>query len=97
MAQVNRASDFGSEGWGFDSLRGRHCLQQLRTKRCGSDCIVLPVCYQDGCSLFLSAPAPINRLHAPHNSRVHRAVSSDRKIRMQQIIEELASLMKKDA
>src|SRR5258708_33923674 len=28
VAQLDRASDFGSEGWGFDSLRGRHskCL-----------------------------------------------------------------------
>jgi hypothetical protein len=25
VAQLDRASDFGSEGWGFDSLRGRHC------------------------------------------------------------------------
>src|SRR6516162_6255144 len=24
VAQLDRASDFGSEGWGFDSLRGRH-------------------------------------------------------------------------
>ena len=30
VAQLDRASDFGSEGWGFDSLRGRHkslCFQ----------------------------------------------------------------------
>jgi len=24
VAQLNRASDFGSEGWGFESLRGHH-------------------------------------------------------------------------
>ena len=24
VAQLDRASDYGSEGWGFDSLRGRH-------------------------------------------------------------------------
>src|SRR5437660_2260462 len=27
VAQLDRASDFGSEGWGFDSLRGRHSFQ----------------------------------------------------------------------
>jgi hypothetical protein len=27
VAQLDRASDFGSEGWGFDSLRGRHILK----------------------------------------------------------------------
>jgi hypothetical protein len=26
VAQLDRASDFGSEGWGFDSLRGHHLL-----------------------------------------------------------------------
>src|SRR4029077_4825113 len=26
VAQLDRASDFGSEGWGFDSLRGRQIL-----------------------------------------------------------------------
>ena len=26
VAQLDRASDFGSEGWGFDSLRGRQVL-----------------------------------------------------------------------
>src|SRR5215472_8982892 len=29
VAQLDRASDFGSEGWGFDSLRGRHCTSGL--------------------------------------------------------------------
>ena len=24
VAQLDRASDFGSEGWGFESLRARH-------------------------------------------------------------------------
>ena len=28
VAQLDRASDFGSEGWGFDSLRGRHLLNE---------------------------------------------------------------------
>src|SRR3982074_3089863 len=28
VAQLDRASDFGSEGWGFDSLRGRHFENQ---------------------------------------------------------------------
>src|SRR6266436_1278122 len=36
VAQLDRASDFGSEGWGFDSLRGRQCclgkLQPLSNK-----------------------------------------------------------------
>jgi hypothetical protein len=27
VAQLDRASDFGSEGWGFDSLRGRQNLK----------------------------------------------------------------------
>jgi hypothetical protein len=27
VAQLDRASDFGSEGWGFDSLRGRQCAR----------------------------------------------------------------------
>jgi hypothetical protein len=26
VAQLDRASVFGTEGWGFDSLRGRHLL-----------------------------------------------------------------------
>ena len=26
LAQLDRASDFGSEGWGFDSLRARHSI-----------------------------------------------------------------------
>src|SRR5713226_2062768 len=29
VAQLDRASDFGSEGWGFDSLRGRHSKSGL--------------------------------------------------------------------
>ena len=29
VAQLDRASDFGSEGWGFDSLRGRHSSNPL--------------------------------------------------------------------
>ena len=28
VAQLDRASDFGSEGWGFDSLRGRQILHR---------------------------------------------------------------------
>ena len=27
VAQPDRASDFGSEGWGFESLQARHLLQ----------------------------------------------------------------------
>jgi hypothetical protein len=30
VAQLDRASDFGSEGWGFDSLRGRQNLKAFR-------------------------------------------------------------------
>ena len=26
VAQLDRASVFGTEGWGFDSLRGRHAM-----------------------------------------------------------------------
>src|SRR3981081_4824167 len=29
VAQLDRASDFGSEGWGFDSLRGRHSKRRI--------------------------------------------------------------------
>ena len=29
VAQLDRASDFGSEGWGFESLRARHRLVPL--------------------------------------------------------------------
>jgi hypothetical protein len=29
VAQLDRASDFGSEGWGFDSLRGRHLFSSF--------------------------------------------------------------------
>src|ERR1700674_1041751 len=29
VAQLDRASDFGSEGWGFDSLRCRHSKARL--------------------------------------------------------------------
>src|SRR5882762_8047319 len=31
VAQLDRASDFGSEGWGFDSLRGRHSKSWFAT------------------------------------------------------------------
>src|SRR5271166_1040013 len=31
VAQLDRASDFGSEGWGFDSLRGRHSKSRFLT------------------------------------------------------------------
>src|SRR6266436_1479554 len=31
VAQLDRASDFGSEGWGFDSLRGRHSKSRFAT------------------------------------------------------------------
>ena len=31
VAQLDRASDFGSEGWGFDSLRGRHFRRSCLT------------------------------------------------------------------
>ena len=30
MAQLNSASDFGSEGWGFESLRGHELRQVAR-------------------------------------------------------------------
>src|SRR3982074_3651306 len=30
VAQLDRASDFGSEGWGFDSLRGHHSKKPIR-------------------------------------------------------------------
>ena len=29
VAQLDRASDFGSEGWGFDSLRGRQSSERF--------------------------------------------------------------------
>jgi hypothetical protein len=29
VAQPDRASDFGSEGWGFESLQARHSLQGI--------------------------------------------------------------------
>ena len=28
LAQLDRASDYGSEGWGFDSLKARHAGRQ---------------------------------------------------------------------
>ncbi len=34
MAQLNSASDFGSEGWGFESLRG-HCKHKPCNKIAG--------------------------------------------------------------
>lgn len=34
VAQLNSASDFGSEGWGFESLRG-HLKQKIHSESCG--------------------------------------------------------------
>src|SRR6202034_514819 len=31
VAQLDRASDFGSEGWGFESLPMHHLINNLRT------------------------------------------------------------------
>ncbi|VXB13989.1 conserved hypothetical protein [Maribacter litoralis] len=33
MAQLNSASDFGSEGWGFESLRGHYFKKGLAFAR----------------------------------------------------------------
>lgn len=30
LAQLNRASDYGSEGWGFESLRAHHLNPQVK-------------------------------------------------------------------
>ena len=30
VAQLNRASDYGSEGWGFDSLRSHQVMNHLQ-------------------------------------------------------------------
>ena len=35
VAQLDRASDFGSEGWGFESLQARACFRQTQIARCG--------------------------------------------------------------
>ena len=32
VAQLNRAPDYGSEGWGFDSLRGHKIISHLQIK-----------------------------------------------------------------
>jgi hypothetical protein len=39
VAQLNSASDFGSDGWGFESLRG-HLKQKIRSESCGFFCFL---------------------------------------------------------
>src|SRR5713226_3273122 len=49
VAQLDRASDFGSEGWGFDSLRGRQrCLRKFQ-----------PAFQQPAASFLLAESVPV--------------------------------------
>ena len=46
VAQLDRASDFGSEGWGFESLRARHIFQQLTLLNLIFFAVVFTFCFQ---------------------------------------------------
>ncbi len=35
VAQLDRAADFGSAGWGFESLQARASLESMQLGRCG--------------------------------------------------------------
>src|SRR5437870_12700374 len=63
VAQLDRASDFGSEGWGFDSLRGRQNLKAfpLSGRRLKLSAYISPS------DLLLQNPDPTNWRRFPNS------------------------------
>jgi hypothetical protein len=64
VAQLDRASDFGSEGWGFDSLRGR---QNLKAFRPLSGRRLKLSAYISASDLLLQNPDPTNWRRFPNS------------------------------
>ena len=56
VAQLDRASAFGAEGWGFDSLRGRHSTSRFRSSQPYRKQQPISIC-----ALWLLAAGPISR------------------------------------
>ena len=57
VAQLDRASDYGSEGWGFESLRARHIIavQKAEADPSGS-----AFCLQGGIQGGTGVPQPMS-------------------------------------